>query len=253
MRSCNVRTTRMCSASSRLLDVAEHDRDRRAQAGAVGRLDDLDPAGDRQLVGRDALTHAVVEHLRRRARHRPDAAAFSRSKPRERLLAGQVIDLHRRVGVQVDVRRLVLGHAQPLVVGDHPVRVDARLHADLGRPERDRLAHTPAELLRVLVGVRRAPALAEAAEGAADRADVGDVDVAVDDERDGLRPDRRAARRPPGACPRSPRARLAEQRGQLVLRQRDPSRPRAIAAGTSPSGSGGHRGGPEPRRGMNDQ
>ena len=36
---------------------------------------------------------------------------------------------------------------------------------------------------RVLVGVRRALADAEAAERAADRADVRDVDVAVDDER----------------------------------------------------------------------
>ncbi len=58
----------------------------------------------------------------------------------------------------------------------------------------------------VLVGVRRALALAEAAERAADRADVRDVDVAVDDERDRLAGElRRAARRPPRASPRSPR------------------------------------------------
>ena len=37
---------------------------------------------------------------------------------------------------------------------------------------------------RDLVGVGRAPPLAEAAEGAADDADVGEVDVAVDDEGD---------------------------------------------------------------------
>jgi hypothetical protein len=71
-----------------------------------------------------------------------------------------------------------------LVVGDRPIRVDARLHADLGRAEVDGLAHPPPELLlRVLVGVRRAPALPEPAERAAHRADVRDVDVAVDDER----------------------------------------------------------------------
>ena len=35
----------------RFLDVAEHDRRGRAQAAAVGGLNDLDPAGDRQLVG----------------------------------------------------------------------------------------------------------------------------------------------------------------------------------------------------------
>jgi hypothetical protein len=65
--------------------------------------------------------------------------------------------------------------------------MDARLHADLGRAEVDRLAHAPAELLLgVLVGVGRAAPLAEAAERAADGADVRHVDVAVDDERDGL-------------------------------------------------------------------
>ena len=58
------------------------------------------------------------------------------------------------------------------------------LHADLGRAERDRVVHAADEVLAVvLVGVRRAAPDAEAAERAADDADVGDVDVAVDDER----------------------------------------------------------------------
>jgi hypothetical protein len=62
--------------------------------------------------------------------------------------------------------------------------VDARLHADLGGAEVERVLDAAGELLaRVLVGVGRALALAEAAERAADHADVGDVDVAVDDER----------------------------------------------------------------------
>src|SRR5215211_1134430 len=39
-----------------LLDMAEHHRRARAQAGAVAGLDDLDPPRDRQLVGRDPLT-----------------------------------------------------------------------------------------------------------------------------------------------------------------------------------------------------
>ena len=58
----------------RLLDVAEHHRHGRAQAGAVRGLDDLDPAADGQLVGRDPLAHAVVEHLGGRAGRRAEPA-----------------------------------------------------------------------------------------------------------------------------------------------------------------------------------
>ena len=62
--------------------------------------------------------------------------------------------------------------------------MDARLHADLGRAELERVVDPAHEVgLRVLVGVGRALADPEAAERAADGADVGDVDVAVDDER----------------------------------------------------------------------
>ena len=57
----------------RLLDVAEHHRRRRAQAGGVAGLDDLHPARDRQLVGADALAHAVVEDLGGGARRRVQA------------------------------------------------------------------------------------------------------------------------------------------------------------------------------------
>ena len=87
--------------------------------------------------------------------------------------------------MQVHLRRLVLGDTQPaLVVLDRPVRVYARLHADLGGAEIDGLADPAAELvLVVLVGIRRAPSLSEAAEGAAHDAHVGDIDVAIHHER----------------------------------------------------------------------
>ncbi len=96
--------------------------------------------------------------------------------------------LHRRVGVQVDLGRQFLCESQPaLVVLKAPIGVDARLHAYLGRAEIHGLLHPPRELrLRVLVGVGRATALAKATERAADHAHVGDVDVAVDDERHGV-------------------------------------------------------------------
>ena len=70
----------------RLLDVAEHHRRGRAQPGAVRGLDDLHPALDRQLVGRDPLPHAVVEHLGRgaRASSRGRTRAGTRRPPRAR-------------------------------------------------------------------------------------------------------------------------------------------------------------------------
>ena len=101
--------------------------------------------------------------------------------------------------------------------------MDARLDAQLARAVLDRLVHAPRELLAVvLVGVGRALALAEAAEGAADGADVRDVDVAVDHERDRL-PRQLRAQLVGGLAHRLDRlrARLGEHRRQLVGAQRD--------------------------------
>ena len=97
--------------------------------------------------------------------------------------------------------------------------MDARLHADLGRAVVDRLARRGGanSSLVVLVGVGRALALAEAAERAADDADVGDVDVAVDDERHGVA--RELGAQLVGGRAHlldRLRARLGEQRRQLV-------------------------------------
>ena len=90
--------------------------------------------------------------------------------------------------MQVQLRRGLPGQPQPaLVVLELPVRVDARLDAQLGRAELDRVADPRDELLALVrVGVGRAATLAEAAERAADDADVRHVEVAVDDERDGV-------------------------------------------------------------------
>jgi len=63
--------------------------------------------------------------------------------------------------------------------------VDPGLHADLGRAELDRFVDPSDEFaFVVLVGVRRALPLSEAAERAPDDADVRHVDVPVDHERD---------------------------------------------------------------------
>ena len=131
--------------------------------------------------------------------------------------------------------------------------MDPALHAELGGAELDRLADPRGEvLLGDLVGVGRAPPLAEAAEGAADDADVGEVDVAVDDEGDPL-----AGQLGPQLVGGDThlldhlRPGLGEERGQLVLAQLlalaalgdRPARQPRVDRLVPPAG-------PDPRRGM---
>ena len=104
-----------------------------------------------------------------------------------------------------------------------------------------------------VVGVGRALALAEAAEGAADDADVGEVDVAVDDEGREVAGEL-GAQLVGGGAHRLDHLRpgLGEQRGQLVLASAPlPSGPFSIAArrelGIDPAISVRR---PEPLRGM---
>src|SRR3954468_8792634 len=90
--------------------------------------------------------------------------------------------------MQVDLGRALLGEPKPAaVVLQRVVRMDSALHADLRRAEVDRFLHTGGEVvLAHQVGIRGALALAETAERAADDADVGEVDVPIDDEGGGL-------------------------------------------------------------------
>ena len=60
------------------------------------------------LFGLMPLAHAVVEHLGRRARRRAEARVAQPREDRVGRQAGDVAhvrDLHRRVGVQVQLRR----------------------------------------------------------------------------------------------------------------------------------------------------
>ena len=80
-------------------------------------------------------------------------------------------------------RRLLCEPQPAAVVLKRVVRMDPALHADLGRAEVHRLGDPGLKVVgRDVVRVGGALALAEAAEGAANDADVGEVDVAVDDE-----------------------------------------------------------------------
>ena len=238
VRSWSSRTTRMCSASSHGSSMWPNITvtvERIPSACDASMISTHRATGS--LFGRDPLPDAVVQDLgrrpRRRAEARPRAAARTPRRGERPRDVAHVRDLHRRVRVQVELRRGPLGHPQPLLVLlEAPVGMDPRLHADLGRAELDRLVHPPRELLLgVLVGVRRALALTEAAERAADDADVGDVDVAVDDERDRRRRTaRRAAHRPRRASPRSPPGRRsansAVSSSALSASPRAPSRHR---------------------------
>ena len=128
----------------------------------------------------------------------------------------------------MDLRRHLLHQPQPApIVLERVVGVDAALHADLGRAVVDRLLNPGLEIVGGdVVGVGRAAALAEAAEGAADDADVGEVDVAVDHEGHPLAGELGAQLVGRHAHLLDHlRPRLREQAGQLLLAQRLPPAP----------------------------
>lgn len=135
---------------SRLLDVAVHQRRRRAKADAVGSLDDLDPAVGLQLVRRELVADLVVEDLRRRPGHRPESRldepgeVFSELHPA--LLVSKVHFLGR-VGVDVEVGIDRFDRAQDVAIGVVVLTgVDAALDADLGRTALDRVLALPEDL-----------------------------------------------------------------------------------------------------------
>ena len=111
-------------------------------------------------------------------------------------LGDAVGDLHRREGVHVHRRHPRLDRAHQIgVAGHRQLGVDTALHAHLCRTRDVRLPGPVGDLVdRKRERVRVTLALRERAEPAAGVADVGEVDVAVDDERhvvaDGVAPQR---------------------------------------------------------------
>ena len=248
VRSCSSRTTRMCSASSHGSSMWPNITVAVERSPARWRgFDDLHPARHRQLVRRDPLAHAVVQDLGGGARRRAEAGV---AQAREHLRAAASAEMSHMCAISIGLyacrcssapTRRALGEAQPAeVVLERPVGVDARLDADLARAVVDRVLGTRRDELPlvVLVGVGRALALAEAAERAADGADVRDVDVAVDDERHRLA--RELAAQLVGGLAHlldRLRTRLGEQRRQLLGLER---RALARALGSRPRrGRGG--------------
>ena len=97
VRSWSSRTTRMCSASSQGSSMWPNMTVTVLRTpGRVRGLDDLHPARDGQLVRRDALAHAVVEHLRCRARGGAEPGVLeAREHLGQRQVARHEVQLHR--------------------------------------------------------------------------------------------------------------------------------------------------------------
>ena len=97
-----------------------------------------------------------------------------------------VVNLGRRKAVELKRRILRVQRPQQIFIPlDAKVRMQAALHQHTGAAKRDRLVDLLANFLeRADVSVRRARATIESAEGTDNVADVGVVDVAVDDVGD---------------------------------------------------------------------
>ena len=175
------------------LDVAEHDRRRRADADGVRGAHHLEPLLGVDLVGAEDGAHLVVEDLGGGARHAAEPGLFQLTqvvgeRPLHR--RGALPDLERRERVHVDLGLRGLHGAQDVEVplaGE--ARVDAALQTDLSAAALPRLDRAPRDLVDVEQVGRTAQILGEAplrerAEAALEVADVGVVDVPADDVRD---------------------------------------------------------------------
>ena len=161
-----------------------------AEADAVRGLHHLEPLRGVDLVGAELGADLVVEDLGGGAGQRAEAGlleaaqeGLERHAERRRALP----DLERREGVHVHVGGRFLHRAAEVEIGlPGVVGVDAALHADFGRAALPGFDHAPLhlvepEVVRLAAQVLGELALGEGAELAAEVADVGVVDVAVDD------------------------------------------------------------------------
>ena len=200
------------------VDVPEHDGCRGPQSPPVRGLDGVEPLLCRQLVRAEHRANAVVENLRRGS----GQAAEPRLNQAVEIVADAEPEacramphFERRKGVHMHAAFRAFHGVENSEIGRAGVAgMDAALHADFGRAAIPRFAHPSHDFLVVEVVGRAAQgvaelALGEGAEAAAVIADVGVVDVAVDDVTDGLAVDalvsaRRRPRRPHRIPPRAP-------------------------------------------------
>ena len=173
----------------RRVDVSVHHRRTGAQPHLVRGGDDLDPLRGGQLALGQHPAHLVVEDLGGGARNGVQAGFSQRGQPlpnARAALGHPVDDLHRRERVHVHRRHPGLDRTHQVGVARHrQIGVDPALHAHLGRAGDMGLPGPVGHLLgRQREGVGIAFPLRERTEPAAGVADVGEVDVAVDDVGD---------------------------------------------------------------------
>ena len=181
-----------------MLDMAVHDRGRRAQAETMRGPRDIEPLRRVHLVRADDCAHLVVQDLGRGARQGAEAHVFELGQKRPDRQAKRrraLRDLQWRERVNVHIRNRRLDGAANAEIGlAGVIRMDAALKADFGRAPLPRLGRAANDFLKSKV-IRRAAqrlmlfALGEGAERAAVGAYVGVVDVAVDDVADGVAAD----------------------------------------------------------------
>ena len=169
--------------------VAEEHGGGRAESGLVGCFNDSLPLGSPELVGRKLIAHGVIEDFGGRSRNGSQAGIAQAAEHRagiQTALAAQRVDLHGRIGVEMNARHGALQGAEQLfIVLQSEVRMDSALQTHLGDPGRlqHTLDHGP-DSAGVSLGVTWWAV--ESAEGAVCGADVGEVGVAVDHIRHDL-------------------------------------------------------------------
>ena len=163
--------------------VAEEHGGRGAESDVVGRFDNSLPLGGPELVGRKLVAHGVIEDFRGCAGNRSQTGIAQAAEHRagiQATLATQRVDLHGRIGVEMNAGQGALQGAEQLFIILQPeVRMDTALQANLANPRRlqHALHHGPDS---PGVGFGMARRAVKPAEGTVCGADVGEVGVAVD-------------------------------------------------------------------------
>ena len=190
VRSCSSRSLRqVVDAVGVPLDVAEEHGGVGLQPLAVDRLDHLQPARAADLLRADLLAHRRREDLGAAAGHGAEPGGLELGDDLFDALpgeSGEVIDLHRGEGLDVQLRLVGADRSQHLQVEvEGEIGMEAADHVDLGRPGRRRLGALLQDVVeRQGVAPLVLHPLGKGAEGTAVDAEVGVVDVAVDVEVD---------------------------------------------------------------------
>ena len=193
---------------NRALDMAVHNGRSRAQPLVVGGLDGRHPFRGVDLVGADDGANFVVQNFRRRARQRAKAGLFQTGQQRIEADAkgGRALgDFQRGKGMDVHARNRLSDRRANTDIGFAGIiRMDAALQADLGGATVPGFLRAAGDFLhREIIG-RAAQgfvgfSLGKRAELAFVVADIGVVDVTVDDVTDHVTADG-AAKRVGRAC-----------------------------------------------------